>query len=131
VLEPGELIAAVSFPKAAPGSVAAIAELSRRRGDYAMAGLAMTASLTNGQLNGPRIVYFGCTSNARLAQGVARVLERAPIPLPSKQKQALDTAVAADIDPTDSPGCTAATRLRLATVLTSRILLRFQEKAAA
>ena len=130
-LRAGELLEAVSFPRAAPGSVCAIAELSRRRGDYAMAGLAVVARLEQDAVLGARLAYFGCASAARPAATVARVLEGARLPLGEGAARALDEAVAADVDPADSPGCTAHTRLRLARVLTHRILGTLRERASA
>ena len=54
-----ELIRAVEFPCAAPGDRATIVELTRRSGDYAMAGLAAWAQHADGGLQTPRLVYFG------------------------------------------------------------------------
>ena len=130
-LRAGELLEAVSFPRAAPGTVCAIAELSRRRGDYAMAGLAVVARVEKDVVSGARLAYFGCASAARPAATVARVLEGARLPLAAPAAKALDEAVAADVDPADSPGCTAHTRLRLAQVLTHRILGTLRERASA
>jgi aerobic carbon-monoxide dehydrogenase medium subunit len=130
-LEAGELLEAVSFPKAARGSVSAIAELSRRRGDYALAGIAVVAEVTRDVVGGARIAYFGCTSAARLAAAVARMLKGRRIPLEATAHGDLEQALAQDLDPADSPGCSAATRVRLATVLTKRILGTLRERAAS
>lgn len=52
-LEPGDLLTHVELPMQAPGSRWGFAELARRRGDYAMAGLAVVVGAA------PRIVFFG------------------------------------------------------------------------
>ena len=63
-----ELIRAVEFPCAAPGDRATIVELTRRSGDYAMAGLAARAQHAVGGLQTPRLVYFGVGSEPRRCQ---------------------------------------------------------------
>ncbi len=58
-LEEGDLVTAIEVPVPAAGSRHAFAELARRHGDYAMAGLAMTAS--DGRA---RIAFFGISDRA-------------------------------------------------------------------
>jgi carbon-monoxide dehydrogenase medium subunit len=122
VLVAGELIEAVSFPKAGPLSVWALDELSRRRGDYALAGVAVSGEFRQGVLHDMRIAYFGCASTGRLAGRVARAVQGVRLPLDAAAAKALDDAVASDIDPDSTPGCSAATRLRMAQVLTRRVV---------
>jgi carbon-monoxide dehydrogenase medium subunit len=129
-LKAGELVEAVSFPKAAPGSVSAIAELSRRRGDYALAGIAVVAEVARDVVGDARIAYFGCTSAARPAAALAGLLKGRRIPLEATAHDELQQALGQDLDPADSPGCTAATRVRLASVLTQRILGTLRARAA-
>lgn len=57
-LEPGDLLTHVEVPMQAPGSKWGFAELARRRGDYAMAGLAVVVG------DAPRIVFFGVSDRA-------------------------------------------------------------------
>lgn len=72
-LEPGELLTHVELPTQAPGTKWGFAELARRRGDYAMAGLAVVVA------EAPRIVFFGVSdrpvraeaAEAALADGAA------------------------------------------------------------
>lgn len=73
-----ELIRAVEFPCAAPGDRATIVELTRRSGDYAMAGLAVWAQHANGGLQTPRPVYFGVGTGPVMAGEAARALGPAP-----------------------------------------------------
>ncbi|MCA3376696.1 MAG: FAD binding domain-containing protein, partial [Roseomonas sp.] len=56
-LGPREIIAAVEIPLTQ--RLAAIEEITRRSGDYAMAGLAATLALDAGRVVAPRLVYFG------------------------------------------------------------------------
>lgn len=127
-LQVGELIESVTFPKIAPTAVTAILELSRRQGDYAMAGVVATAMIAEGKISQARIVFFGCTSHARRAVAVARVLEGAVLPLPEATNLQLASAVEQDIDPSDSPGCSATTRSKLAITLMKRIVGTLAER---
>jgi aerobic carbon-monoxide dehydrogenase medium subunit len=55
-----ELIAAVEVPKARPGQRAAVVEIARRSGDYAMAGLALAYEEgVGGVAADQRLVFFG------------------------------------------------------------------------
>jgi CO/xanthine dehydrogenase FAD-binding subunit len=59
VVRPGELVTEVSFPVAARGSGHAFAEFSRRHGDFAIAGAAVTLTLDGGRVGDARIVLCG------------------------------------------------------------------------
>lgn len=61
-LRPGELITAVEFPVAKAGDKSAFVELTRRHGDYAIAGLAAHNS---------RFVFFGVGTMPVLVKGAA------------------------------------------------------------
>lgn len=58
-LRPDELLAAVRFTAAAPGTGAAFHEVSRRRGDFAMAGVAAQVTLEDGAIADARICVSG------------------------------------------------------------------------
>jgi len=73
-----EVIRAVEFPCAEPGDRATIVELTRRSGDYAMAGLAAWAQHVDGRLQTPRLVYFGVGTGPVVAGEAARALGPAP-----------------------------------------------------
>ncbi len=128
-LEPGELIVDVRFPVAAAGQLSAILEFSRRTGDFAQAGLAVVARATQGMLDTPRFVYFGCVDRARLATRVNGVLAGAGFPV--KKPAGLAAAVDADIEPSDSPGCRADTKAKWAQVLTGRVIDVLNQRAVA
>jgi aerobic carbon-monoxide dehydrogenase medium subunit len=92
-----ELIRAIEFPCAAPGDCATIVELTRRSGDYAMAGLAAWAQNADGRLQTPRLVYFGVGTGPVVAGEAARALGPAPWTAPKvKEAQAL---LNRDLDP--------------------------------
>lgn len=67
-LEPGELLTHVELPAQAPGTKWGFAELARRRGDYAMAGLAVVVA------EAPRVVFFGVSDRAVRAEAAEAAL---------------------------------------------------------
>ena len=58
-LEDGELITEVRFPAPPPGSVTIVDEISRRAGDFAVAGLVATVEAEGGTVRAARLVGFG------------------------------------------------------------------------
>ncbi len=58
-LEDGELITEVHFPAQPPGSVTIVDEISRRAGDFAVAGLVATVQADGGAVRSARLVGFG------------------------------------------------------------------------
>jgi len=71
----GELITAVEIPCAAPEERHAFVELARRRGDYAIVGLAARARVRNAVLAGLRLVFLGVGVTPVLASGAMAALE--------------------------------------------------------
>jgi len=109
-----ELLVAVEIPRA-PGWTPWFAEVSRRHGDYAMAGLAMMRSRA-----ALRLAFFG--------------VEAAPRRLPTVEAALLAGTVALPdglLDPLDSPEAPAAYRLHLARRLLARAAAEDAAHAAA
>jgi carbon-monoxide dehydrogenase medium subunit len=119
-LRTGELILAVKFPLSDRRTSVAFAELSRRRGDFALVGLAAVAALERDRIENARLVYFGCVDRAKVAKSVSA--EVAGLRLPLARGTTLDAAIEDDLSPQDVPGLRASTQLRLAKVLTRRVL---------
>lgn len=75
-LEPGELLTAVAFPGAAPGTRSAFREVSRRHGDFAMAAAAVQYSsadtVLQAALGGVAPVPFTCASVEQEGMNVPR-----------------------------------------------------------
>ena len=69
-----ELIAAVALPDQA-GRRWAYRKLARRNGDYAMAGIAMTAAVDSGALSAVRIAVFGVADRPVLVADAAQALD--------------------------------------------------------
>lgn len=119
-LEPGELIVEVRVPKQRPDRSWGFAELARRHGDFALAGLAAIVEKDGPHIKNSRLVYFGCTDCARPARGVAQRLRGEPLPLGACEW--LPDLLAPDLQPLDSPGLKARTKVQLAAALTRRTL---------
>jgi carbon-monoxide dehydrogenase medium subunit len=128
-LRPGELIAAVKFPAIPANTSSGFAELSRRHGDFALVGVAATATLRAAEIETARIVYFGCVDRARVATSVSKALSGVAAPL--ADSSAYDAAIRKDLAPDDTPGLRADTKLHMAAVLTRRVLNSMAERKAA
>jgi carbon-monoxide dehydrogenase medium subunit len=96
------------------------AELSRRHGDFALAGLAAVTTHDGDRIREARLVYIGCTDRAKLAEGIARRLLGERLPLADSEW--LPATIATDLQPVDTPGLKATTKVQLATTLTRRTL---------
>jgi carbon-monoxide dehydrogenase medium subunit len=119
-LRPGELIEQIRLQPQDPAERHAFLELSRRHGDFAIAGIACIARLEGKRLSRLRPVYFGCAERAKLADSVAASLSGVELPIDGARD--LAAALRRDLDPPPSPGMSAETRLALAEVLTRRAL---------
>ena len=114
-LEPAELICAVEIPLA-PSHRSVFLELSRRRGDYGLVGIAAMARCEGGRLHDVRLAYLGGGDRPLLAYGAMRAAEGKVPPAD------LGTELAADLSPLADLESTARTKLHLANVLARRAL---------
>jgi len=131
-LAANELIAAVEFPAAKPAERSVILELTRRSGDYAMAGIVARAQVSGGMLTDPRLVFFGVGDGPVIAKGaMAAVAGKPATPeTVARARSALD----ADLDPPADQHGGADLKRHLARVLLARALGRLsgaQEARAA
>ncbi len=102
----------------------AIVEVTRRSGDYAMAGLAAVLSVQpNGEVDAARLVYFGVGSGAEIARGASAALVGRP--LDEAAIAAAQTALADDLDPPGDLHGGPELKRHLARVLTARALKSF------
>lgn len=126
-LEPGELVIAIEFPKQSErGRCFGFGEIVRRRGDYALAGIALTsAGKTN--IADARIVLFGVSDRpvrARGAEDAVNGMEPGP--------EAAATAASRITDGIDIFGdlhASKAMKEHLANVLAQRIIQSFVSEA--
>lgn len=120
-LEPQEIIAAVEIPLTK--RLGAIEEITRRSGDYAMAGLVATLALDAGRVVAPRLVYFGVGNIPVLAAAASGALEGRSLDRASIS--AAQQALAEDLDPPRDLHGPPEMKRHLARVLTERVLLGF------
>jgi carbon-monoxide dehydrogenase medium subunit len=119
-LQSGELILAVKCRVAKHKPRVAFAELARRHGDFALVGLAAVADVQDTKITQARLVYLGCNDHAKLARTVAQAITGVRLPL--TDSKAFEKAVEQDLQPYDTPGLRADTRIHMAKVLTRRVL---------
>jgi aerobic carbon-monoxide dehydrogenase medium subunit len=116
-----EIITEIIVPGLPPRSGSAFAEVSRRRGDFALAGVGTVIGLAeDGTVNHVRLAYTSVGPSALRAPRAEESL------LGSRLEDAAIsravTLVGEDIAPGDDLHASAAFRLRLAQVLTARVL---------
>jgi carbon-monoxide dehydrogenase medium subunit len=119
-LAPDDLITGIAFPPWPPGRRWGFEEFSRRRGDFALAGVALHYDLAGGRATAAHIGVIGaCTRPHRVAAAEAllngSVVDAAVI-------AAVGAAVAAAVDPPEDLHGTAAYRRSLAGTLAERAL---------
>lgn len=126
-----EIIIAIEVPKQRKDQHTSILEITRRSGDYAMAGIACSVDVADRVVSAARLVYFGVgeapveakTASAAL---VGKALTDASV-------AAAQGALAGDLDPPDDLHGPGAMKLHLCRVLTGRTLgsLMDERRAAA
>ncbi len=122
-LESDEVLTEVALPALPARSGWSIQELARRHGDYALAGVAVVATLdTAGRCDEARIVFLSVGEGPVQARQAVRVL-LGETPSDALIAEAAQVAAAQDIDPLADIHATAAYRRHLAAVLTERALV--------
>ena len=111
-LAPDEILTAVDIPAAPAGARSVFLELARRRGDYALVGLAAEA-----RPGGLRLVFFGVGGKPVEAPAAAAVLAAG---FGAERIAAAQAALAQDLDPAGDLQADGATKLHLARVLLGR-----------
>jgi len=128
-LDETEVLTSVRFPPWPPRTGAAIREVSRRHGDYALVGLAATVGLSeDGRMGRVTLSFFGAGSTpVRADDAEALLIGEQP-----KADVFADAAavVAKVLDPPGDNHATAAYRAHVAAVLTRRCLAEAAQRAA-
>lgn len=119
-LAPGEIIIACEFPRQAAGTRNVFLELARRHGDYAIVGVAAVGRVSNETVNGLQLSYLGMGSTPILARRAAAAI--AGKPLSEINVNAVNKALAEELDPSSDLYAQTATKHHLARVLTLRAL---------
>ena len=124
---PHEILVGVEFPVIAPGGRAHFSELARRRGDFAMVGLAAQFEINEGVIARLRLAYLAVADRPVLAAGAMAALQgRAP---DAQAVRAARVALAGDLDPPGDLQCDPATKRHLAGVLLTRAIEQMRQSA--
>jgi carbon-monoxide dehydrogenase medium subunit len=122
-----ELLVAVTFPKVTADEIMIFDELTRRRGDYALCGLAAAFSVKSGVITAARLAYLSIGDTPVLAEAAARLL------VGNKPDDALIEAVqnvlVNDLSPRGDLHGSAEGKLHWAKVLLARSLRKLEKSA--
>jgi carbon-monoxide dehydrogenase medium subunit len=113
-----DILVAVEIPVAPAGRRHAFIELARRVGDYALVGIAATATVGEGRLTELRPVFFAAGPQPIVARKAAALLVGGAVDENALTKAA--EGLAEELEPEDDLQITAATRLHLARTLLRR-----------
>ena len=125
---PDEILIEARIPIQRPDKISVFMELARRKGDFAMAGVACQAKISGDVIDDARLVYFGSENKPTLATGAMNALQGQS--WPGTAKDAALAALGDDLDPMDNLLGSPATKLHLQRVLTGRALDAAMERAA-
>lgn len=113
-----EILVAVSFPKIKPNQVMVFDELTRRRGDYALCGLAAAFDMQGAQIAAVRLAYLSMADTPILAPHAAAALVGKP--LSDATLHAAQTALDKDLSPLGDLHGSAVGKMHWAKVLLAR-----------
>ncbi len=117
---PDEVLIEAIIPPQPIGERCAFQELSRRHGDFALAGVAARARRSGETLTNVGLVYFGSEVKPTLALNAMAAIEGKA--WDDSTAQAASDALARDLDPMDNLAGKPATKLHWQRVLTRRAL---------
>ena len=122
--EPEEILSAVWFSASAPGVRFCFHELSRRRGDAAIVGVAIVAVLQTGIVTEISIVFFAVGPTPTRAAGAEAVLTGSD--LSDRHISTCLESLGDDLSASNDVDVSSATRLHLARVLLGRQLIKLR-----
>ena len=129
-LQPGELLVDIAISPPKPKTGWAFLEVSRRHGDYALAGAAVVVTLDEkGKCREARIALVSVGDVPMLAKKAIKALVGEK-PTADVIKEAAEAAGTKDCDPPGDIHASVAYRRQLATVLTRRALTRAVDRAS-
>ena len=129
VIAPGEILSAVLVPMPAPGTRMRFDEIARRRGDYALVGLAAKVVLARGSVEEARLGFCSVgPTPMRAPRAEAALVGR---PLDAAAIAAAKVALGDDLSPDEDDSLSAVARMHLARVLLGRTLFDLREEHVA
>lgn len=117
-IQPGELLKACEIPLIGAGERQVFSELSRRHGDYAVAGLAARAKVSGRSLSEVRLVFLSLGDRPIRAPKAEAALQGGPVD--DARLAAADAALRAELDPFEDLTHSAAAKKQLAATLMRR-----------
>ena len=126
--QPDELLTAIRFPVADTETSFEFVEVSRRQGDFAIAGLALSYHFRESGMTNPRVTVMGVGDRPTLATNTMSILDSSPL-----NTDTINTAVKAlssELDPFDDPAYPADYRLAVARALLQRTLAQIAQGVA-
>ncbi len=131
-MDPGEVLTEVAVPRARGRMGYAFDEISRRRGDFALVGVAAAVAVdASGTCTTARAALVSVADRPILSEQVSRALV-GQRPSAALIRDAAESAASTDIDPPGDIHASSRYRRRLAAVLTRRVLERaFQSLESA
>ncbi|HEY0023762.1 MAG TPA: xanthine dehydrogenase family protein subunit M [Longimicrobium sp.] len=128
-LEPDEMLTEIELPAAGPRTGWAFDEVSRRHGDYALAGIAATVQVDEaGRCSSARIALLSVGEGPVLAAEAAAALV-GQAPDKAAIRAAAEAASQRDVDPPGDIHASPEYRRQLVKVLVQRVLPRAFERA--
>jgi carbon-monoxide dehydrogenase medium subunit len=119
-MQAGEVLTEVVIPIPGAGYRHAFIELARRRGDYAIVGVAALAKLAGRTLSDVRLAYLGAGDKPLLAMETSQVFDFKVFS--ENTLQQAQSVLAGELDPAADLYTAAATKRHLAQVLTARAM---------
>jgi carbon-monoxide dehydrogenase medium subunit len=116
-LRPEELLVAVELPVPPKNSTHFFHEFARRRGDYAIVGLAAQAVVRDGRLSDLRLGFFAVGDRPLLAESAGKLLD---VVITSTMLSEALSVLDKELDPLEDQQATPAMRRHLAKVLLAR-----------
>lgn len=130
-LQPEEILVEIAWPDLPPNAGWAFLEIARRRGDYAMAGVAAVLSLKeNGDCEEARLVYLNVGDGPMVAVEAAKSL-KGQKPNDKAFAEAAKIASETEITPFGNVHASPEYQRHLSQVLTQRALSKASERAQA
>ncbi len=121
-LEPTELLAEVRFPAMPAGAGHAVEEFARRKGDFAIVGIAAVVTKDGGRARDVRLVAFGASGTPLRLRAAEQALAGASLDDASLTRAA--EAARGEVDPVADNNASADYRRHLVGVLVRRALAR-------
>ncbi len=125
LLAPDELLVAVEIPVAKPNAVHFFHEYARRKGDYAIVGLAASGILSGDVLTELRLGYFAVGDRPMLATATEHLTGR---PVTASMLAGAKAALDAEFDPQEDQQASAGMRRYLARQLMARCVSMLLER---